>query len=93
MDLLEEILLSVSHAGLQLESLQLEDVVGVWTNLWHQAGVGVRMGKVTKSRICIQQTVLTSFEFHRHPVKGLTPHVFHVAGNTSAMDGEQQMDA
>ena len=45
-DLLKEVVSAVSRANLQLEALQLEDVVGVWTNLWHQAGAGVRMGKV-----------------------------------------------
>ena len=46
---LREVLLSVSraHAELRLESLHLEDIVSIWTCLWHQASVVVRTGKVS----------------------------------------------
>ena len=94
-DLLKEVLSSISGAGLQLESLQLEDVVGVWTNLWHQAGAGVRMGKV---KACSGRFAeLFGFDSLSEPflpALGIVDNLCSIktlcgtAGDTSAMDGE-----
>lgn len=45
-ELLSEVLLSVSQAQLHIDNLCLQDLQSIWTDLWDQAGVGIRSGKV-----------------------------------------------
>lgn len=45
-ELLSGVLRSVSQAQIHIDNLCIQDLQSIWTNLWDQAGVGIRSGKV-----------------------------------------------
>lgn len=51
-DFLAKVLASITRADVHLEQLSIQDVQSLWTDLWVQAGVGIRCGKVHDLAVC-----------------------------------------
>lgn len=87
-EFLQEVKVSVSRGDLHLEALHIDEVQSIWTDLWDQAGVGIRTDNKVGST---NRPLQAACSWCRKSLR-CNCHFWSAAGGVATMDGKQQLD-